>query len=630
MTASHTIDLPGGIPRDHKPHTESTTTILVPTAQTAFLNPVQQYNRDLSVAVIRTFNETRSEELRNRWRAKQDKGGGRRRKQKQPDEDAGDSEHKADAEVPRPGPSRFREAFRTPQITILEALSATGLRSIRYAKEIDNVKLVLANDLSPSACEAMKMNVRYNSVGEDDPDSGPSVSTSEQETSLPVEEVQPIISEEEAMNGASAHSEYSYGRRFNCKGRVRVNQGDACAFMYQQRADNRRIEVVDLDPYGTAVPFIDAAINCVADGGLLCVTCTDMAVLAGSHYPEKCFSNYGGVSVNAEYSHEVALRLMLNSLATTAGRYGKYIVPLLSLSIDFYCRVFIRVHNGAEKVKYLSSQTGITYSCSYCHSFLIQPFGRTAVRENKKGGTYDVHKAAVGPVGEGSKCEECGSTMHVGGPMWLGPLHDTEFVGRVLKGIEGDKEHYGTWSRMWGMLTIAQNEISDPFYFTSNKIHGALHAISSPSSQVISALLNANYRVSRSHASQGSIKTDAPRSFIYDIVREHIKKVPVRMDKVPEDSPARKLIEKEITHKIDFTPHPDVAKFERGEKVVFYQVNPTPHWGPGSRAKTVIGQKRKSDEAVNGFRFDNPNAFNHPLDDESDVFQSSFGVSWIF
>ena len=60
--ASHTVPLPGGIPPNHKPHTESNTTILLPKAG-VFLNPPQQFNRDLSVAVIRAWNERRKEEL---------------------------------------------------------------------------------------------------------------------------------------------------------------------------------------------------------------------------------------------------------------------------------------------------------------------------------------------------------------------------------------------------------------------------------------------------------------------------------------------------------------------------------------------------------------------------------------
>jgi tRNA (guanine26-N2/guanine27-N2)-dimethyltransferase len=74
--------------------------------------------------------------------------------------------------------------------------------------------------------------------------------------------------------------------------------------MYSLRSRKEQVHVVDLDPYGTAAPFLDAAVQCVNDGGkasmkhgvqgmtwpwpgLLCVTCTDLAVLAGTNYPEK-------------------------------------------------------------------------------------------------------------------------------------------------------------------------------------------------------------------------------------------------------------------------------------------------------------------------------------------------------
>ena len=39
------------------------------------------------------------------------------------------------------------------------------------------------------------------------------------------------------------------------------------ALMYNHRAEKNRVDVVDLDPYGTAAPFIDAAVQCINDGG---------------------------------------------------------------------------------------------------------------------------------------------------------------------------------------------------------------------------------------------------------------------------------------------------------------------------------------------------------------------------
>lgn len=40
------------------------------------------------------------------------------------------------------------------------------------------------------------------------------------------------------------------------------------ALMYSHTLDRNRVDVVGLDPYGTAAPFIDSAVQCVNDGGL--------------------------------------------------------------------------------------------------------------------------------------------------------------------------------------------------------------------------------------------------------------------------------------------------------------------------------------------------------------------------
>jgi tRNA (guanine26-N2/guanine27-N2)-dimethyltransferase len=51
--------------------------------------------------------------------------------------------------------------------------------------------------------------------------------------------------------------------------------------MYNHRSFEDRFDVVDLDPYGSPAVFLDGAVQSVKDGGLLLVTCTDMAVLCG-------------------------------------------------------------------------------------------------------------------------------------------------------------------------------------------------------------------------------------------------------------------------------------------------------------------------------------------------------------
>ena len=52
-------------------------------------------------------------------------------------------------------------------LTVLEALSATGLRAVRYYNEIDGLDRVVANDMSADAVASIRRNVRYNGL---DPD----------------------------------------------------------------------------------------------------------------------------------------------------------------------------------------------------------------------------------------------------------------------------------------------------------------------------------------------------------------------------------------------------------------------------------------------------------------------------
>ena len=51
-------------------------------------------------------------------------------------------------------------------LTILEALAATGLRSVRYLKEIPGINTLMANDIDPAATELMTKNFEFNDIDE--------------------------------------------------------------------------------------------------------------------------------------------------------------------------------------------------------------------------------------------------------------------------------------------------------------------------------------------------------------------------------------------------------------------------------------------------------------------------------
>ena len=120
---------------------------------------------------------------------------------------------------------------------------------------------------------------------------------------------------------------------------------DAIDLMHGMRKDKRYFEVVDLDPYGTAIPFLESALSCISNDGLLCVTFTDMAVLC-ARKPHVCFYKYGAAPLGKSYCHEQALRMVLYTINSMANKHGKQSQPLVSLTVDFYVRLFIRVHDS--------------------------------------------------------------------------------------------------------------------------------------------------------------------------------------------------------------------------------------------------------------------------------------------
>lgn len=131
--------------------------------------------------------------------------------------------------------------------------------------------------------------------------------------------------------------------------------------------------------------------------------------------------------MKAEFCHEVALRLVLHALATSAARYKRHIVPLVSLSIDYYLRVFVRVFSSAAEVKMTASKACLAYVCTGCQSTYTQFLGK--VSDNSKGNKkFGVN---TGPPVDGH-CEHCGSKFHVSPPLWLFNISSSQMLEGVI------------------------------------------------------------------------------------------------------------------------------------------------------------------------------------------------------
>lgn len=132
------------------------------------------------------------------------------------------------------------------------------------------------------------------------------------------------------------------------------------------------------------------------------------------------------------------------------------------------------------------------------------------------------------------------------GPMWGGRLHNKTFISKIKAlASEADPIVYKTLGRINSMLTVASEELEDaPFYFTPHKVSSVMRTSCPTLIGLGSALLNAGYKVSPTHALAGAIKTNAGYDIIYDVMREFAKKNPVTEANIKFGSPAYKILQR--------------------------------------------------------------------------------------
>ncbi|CAM0905810.1 unnamed protein product [Alopecurus aequalis] len=343
----------------------------------------------------------------------------------------------------------LREESNPRAPKVLEALAASGLRAIRYALEVDGIGEVIAVDNNEVAIESCKKNIYH--------------------------------------NGMLASS------------KVVPHLADARIYMLTHP---KEFDVVDLDPYGSPAAFLDSAVQCVADGGILMCSATDMAVLAGGN-AEVCFSKYGSYPVRGKYCHEMALRILLACIESHAIRHKRYIVPVISVHMDFYIRVFVRIFTSASTVKRSPLKFSHVYQCVGCSSFHLQNVGRI-------------------------NCKELPNA---------------------------------------------------PLFVSLHSLCATLKCTNPTMAMFHSSIRNAGYQISGSHVDPLALKTDAPMSVIWDIMRCWVKLHPVKSQ--PENRPGSRILSREPQLQASFS---QVTGGLGARKSPRFVPNPEKNWGPKMKA----------------------------------------------
>ena len=330
------------------------------------------------------------------------------------------------------------------EISICEPFTSQGIRGIRFAAEVEGVTRVLLSDISTTACELAKHNVELNKL-------------------------EKIIT---------------------------LKHKDANCVLSCNASPKKRFDIIDIDPFGTPVPYLDSAFRALKNKGLLAATATDLAPLCGVH-AKACVRKYGGTPMRTEYCHELAVRLLAGCMASLAAKHDVGIRILFSHSSDHYIRVYAQIDYGAKKGDESLKNTGYILHCFSC-----------------------LHREMTHHIfGKSDLCPECGSKMEHAGPLWISSISDPAFIDQVIK--ENQKTAFRNSAKITKLLNLTKNEATAPVtYYVIDKLSGKLKLPAPSNESFLTALQRSGFQAVQTHFNPRGIKTDAPALTMHKLLRE--------------------------------------------------------------------------------------------------------------
>ena len=277
-------------------------------------------------------------------------------------------------------PNRDQEVFYNPKmelnrslsILLLQALdnkdmqfalplAGSGVRAVRFLKELpqDMIKHIHVNDLSESAFSLIKKNIKLNNLESDN---------------------------------------------------VKVFNKDANKFL----EDSLGFDYIDIDPFGSPNFLLDLSMRRISRRGILAVTATDTAALAGS-FPSAGKMKYWANTAIIPQKHEIGLRILARKVILMGMQTQKALKPIFSYHHEHYYRIFFEVTKGKTVASQMFDKTNTWYHvCKHC------------------GFATSSNKQLI-------NCSECGNKFIIVGPCYDGSLQKKEVLAKMIN-INDDKK----------------------------------------------------------------------------------------------------------------------------------------------------------------------------------------------
>ena len=309
-------------------------------------------------------------------------------------------------------------------LRIGDPMAGSGVRAVRFLTELDEDKIISIqiNDISENAVKLIKENIKIN------------------ETKI-------------------------------CCDDISISTLDANQFMLESTG----FDYIDIDPFGSPNAFLNSAVIRISRDGILAVTATDTAPLAGT-YPKTCKRKYWSTPIRNEHMHEIGLRILIRKIQLIGAQFEKALIPIFSYYKDHYFRAFFLCNKSKTKVDTNIAQHGFFHYCTKCTEYFTS-------KNNIE------------------TC--CEKDMDTAGPLWTGNISDTKLICKMIENCEDEKN-----LEILNMMH-EESKIERVGFYDLHKIAKKNKTNIKRSDELIQELLKKGFKACKTHFNKYAIKTDA-------------------------------------------------------------------------------------------------------------------------
>ncbi|MCW1303537.1 MAG: hypothetical protein OH339_00325 [Candidatus Parvarchaeota archaeon] len=271
------------------------------------------------------------------------------------------------------------------KIVVLDLLAASGVRGLRFGCEVDGIERIYLNDGSKRAYEWMVKNWKRNK------------------------------------------------QKLRCE--VKLLNEEANKLLHSL---NEYFDYIDVDPFGSPNPFLEASMLKIRRRGILAVTATDTPVLYGVR-KKACLKGYFSLTEKTPFMREVGVRILCKRIIEVGAQHEFAMYPIFAHAEKHYLRIYFQKELGAQKALRLLEQCGFLTYCENC----LQ-------RKVWYGFKYE------------ERCE-CGAANKVIGPIFLGEILNPMVISKMLRNTED--------LRIKKLLEIAAEEtnVKIPYHYITTE-----------------------------------------------------------------------------------------------------------------------------------------------------------------